>query len=95
MGFSFPLQTPYVHSPIGATTRNDIAVLKLDGIVDPKEKRIYPICMPKRGTRYLGKRCLVAGWGYVSRVRLANSLQASIITKSYSWLIISSHLGGV
>ena len=29
--------------PIGATTRNDIAVLKLDGSVDPKEKRIYPI----------------------------------------------------
>ena len=31
---------------IGATTRNDIAVLKLEGTVDPKQKRIYPICMP-------------------------------------------------
>ena len=65
---------------IGATTRNDIAVLKLDGSVDPKQKRIYPICMPERGRKYLGTRCLVAGWGYISRVRLANALQETNLT---------------
>ena len=30
--------------------------------------------------RYVGKRCLVAGWGYISRVRLANALQETNLT---------------
>ena len=67
-------------------------MLRLDGSVDPKEKRIYPICMPKRGTRYLaGSRCLVAGWGFVSRVRLANALQVCIVPEDYFQQTLGSY----
>lgn len=42
--------------------RYDVAVLVLDRSVQYREN-IMPICLPPKGTIYLGRMAYVAGWG--------------------------------
>ena len=47
---------------IGATLRNDLALLMLDTPVDP---RVYvPICLSNPNTNYTSSEAMVLGWGH-------------------------------
>lgn len=64
--------------------RYDVAVLVLDRSVQYREN-IMPICLPPKGTIYLGRMSYVAGWGALQAGRLIHSvLVPQIVTHSHA-----------
>lgn len=59
--------------------RYDVAVLVLDRSVQYREN-IMPICLPPKGTIYLGRMAYVAGWGALQAGMSSSKLKTHLLT---------------
>ena len=47
------------------TLENDLALIELDSDVD-YDQHIQPICLPQKGSDFVGAEAYVSGWGVLS-----------------------------